>query len=309
MNYRGQQVVITGASSGIGREAAKAFAQRGATVLAVARREPRLRDLIDEIRTDSPESRFLAGDLGNRQFAELVIATAGSNGGKIDILINNAGMPMHKHAGLLSPDEAERVLAVNFLSCVWTTLAALPPMLSEGRGTIVNVSSFASHVTPPREAIYAASKAAMNSFTEGLWHDLAGSGVHAGILNPGPIDTEIWDLDPRESAYQGHRYPASIVVEAIFEIVERRRFEMTVPRRSLALTLARALRRHCPALLRWAMARFEPVDASVFQDSASKTTNQDPPAARPEVTQNPVGAGPSRELSGHHKPHQKRQHP
>ena len=190
---------------------------------------------------------------------------------------------MHKHAGLLSAEEAERVLEVNFLSCVWTTLAALPSMLSAGHGTIVNVSSFAAHVTPPREAIYAASKAAMNSFTEGLWHDLAGSGVHAGILNPGPIDTEIWDLDPQESAYRGRRYPAAIVVNAIFEIVERRRFEITVPRRSPALILARSLRRHCPALLRWAMTRFEPVDPSAFQESASKTAVGETPAASPEL--------------------------
>ena len=305
MNYRGQQVVITGASSGIGLEAAKAFAQRGASVLAVARRESRLKDLIEQIRPDSPDSRFLAGDLGDRKFAEAVIATAGSNGGKIDILINNAGMPMHKHAGLLRAEDAERVLAVNFLSCVWTTLAALPSMLSAGHGTIVNVSSFAAHVTPPREAIYAASKAAMNSFTEGLWHDLAGSGVHAGIVNPGPIDTEIWDLDPQESSYRGRRYPASIVVEAIFEIVEQKRFEITVPRRSLALILARALRRHCPALLRWAMARFEPVDPSVLLDSASQTTTRDTPFARPEVAENPARAGESREMSGDHEPYLK----
>ena len=291
MNYRGQQVVITGASSGIGREAAKAFAQREATVLAVARRESRLKDLIEQIRPDSPDSRFLAGDLGDRQFAESVIATAGSNGGRIDILINNAGMPMHKHTGLLSAEEAERVLAVNFLSCVWTTLAALPSMLSAGHGTIVNVSSFAAHVTPPREAIYAASKAAMNSFTEGLWHDLAGSDVHAGILNPGPIDTEIWDLDEQESSYQGRRYPASIVVDAIFEIVEQRRFEITVPRRSPALILARSLRRHCPALLRWAMTRFEPVDRSTLLELASKTTVRDTPDPSPEVAQRPPAPG------------------
>ena len=76
-------------------------------------------------------------------------------------------------------------MRVNFLSCVWTTFAAIPHMLRQGRGTIVNISSFAAKVAPPREPLYAASKSAMNSFTEGLWNDLAGSNIHVGLINPG----------------------------------------------------------------------------------------------------------------------------
>jgi hypothetical protein len=81
------------------------------------------------------------------------------------------------------------------------------------------------------------------------------------------------------------------VVNAIFEIVERRRFEITVPRRSPALILARSLRRHCPALLRWAMTRFEPVDPSAFQDLASKTAVGETPAASPELARNRSAPG------------------
>ncbi|MFP8874187.1 MAG: SDR family NAD(P)-dependent oxidoreductase [Myxococcota bacterium] len=264
MTYRGRQVVVTGASSGIGQEAARSFAARGATVIAVARREDRLERLVQELRVHAPDSRYLAGDLGEREFAESIVREATLEGRRLDILVNNAGMPMHTQIYDLAAEQAERVMAVNFLSCVWTTLAALPAMVRAGGGTIVNVSSFAALVTPPREAIYAASKAAMNSFTEGLWHDLAGSNVHAGIVNPGPIDTEIWEIGDEASSYRGRLYPPSIVVDAIFEVIERKRFEVTVPRRHAGLVAARALRLYVPGLLRWAMARFERVPPSIL---------------------------------------------
>ena len=93
-------------------------------------------------------------------------------------------------------------MRVNFLSAVWTTLAAIPPMLAQGGGAIVNVSSFAALIAPPRETIYAASKAALNAWSEGLWHDLHGSGVHVAIVNPGAIETEIWGKLDEPAAYQ-----------------------------------------------------------------------------------------------------------
>ncbi len=98
-------------------------------------------------------------------------------------------------------------MRVNFLSCVWTTFAAIPPMLRQGGGVIVNVSSFAAKVAPPREGLYAASKAAMNAFSEGLWNDLAGSNIHVALINPGPIDTEIWLKEDEPPAYNGPKYP------------------------------------------------------------------------------------------------------
>jgi short-subunit dehydrogenase len=132
-------------------------------------------------------------------------------------------------------------------------------MLRQGSGTIVNVSSFAAKVTPPREAIYAASKAAMNAFSEGLWHDLEGTGIHVAIVNPGPIDTEIWAKDDEPSGYRGPKYPTQVVVDAILDAVERRVHEVTVPRRNPQLVTARLLRLVAPSVLRRGMARMEPV--------------------------------------------------
>ena len=127
------------------------------------------------------------------------------------MLVNNAAITKHKQIWHLSADEVERVMAVNFLACVWTTLAALPHMLLAGSGTIVNVSSFAAEVVPPREAVYGASKAALHAFTQGLWNDLEGSNLHAALVIPGAIDTEIWDKEDEPVAYRGRKAPPQVV--------------------------------------------------------------------------------------------------
>jgi short-subunit dehydrogenase len=233
-------------------------------VLGVARREDRLRRLVEECQEHSPASSYLAGDLSERAFAERVIEEALSLHGRLDVLINNAGIPKHKQIYHVSAEEAEYVLRVNFLSAVFTTLAAIPPMLCQGEGFIVNVSSFAAKVAPPREAVYAASKAAMSSFSEGLWTDLLGSNIHVALVNPGPIDTEIWEKQDEAPAYSGPKYPQRLVVDAIFEAIEKRRHELTVPRRNLQLVSARLLRLLAPSLLRRGIARMEPVPDQVI---------------------------------------------
>jgi short-subunit dehydrogenase len=263
--YRDKVAVVTGASSGIGYVTARALAQRGATVVAVARREPLLQELMRECRPPSPGSFYLAGDLGIRSFAEQVIAETVQRCGRLDFLINNAAVSKHKQIYHLSVEEAEQVMAINFNSCVWTTFAAIPVMLRQGGGSIVNVSSFAAKVSPPRETIYAASKAAMNAFSEGLWNDLAGSNIHVAIINPGPIDTEIWLKEDEPVAYQGKKYPPQIVTEAIFEAIEKRRFEITVPKRNPMLVTARLLRLLFPRLLRWGMKKSDPVPEEIVR--------------------------------------------
>ena len=266
--------LVTGASSGIGYETALAFAKRGARVVGVARREDRLRELVShcasaqraegERRPSAARASYIAGDLGDRAFAEAIVTETLARHGRIDVLVNNAAMPKHKQIYDLAPDEADTVMRVNFLSPVWTTLAAIPPMVARGGGVIVNVSSFAALIPPPRETIYAASKAALSAWSAGLWNDLQGSGVHVAIVNPGAIETEIWGKLDTAPAFRGRKHSPQIVVDAILECVEERCYERTVPRRNVGLFFARLLRAIAPGLLRRGMAAFDPVPADVL---------------------------------------------
>jgi short-subunit dehydrogenase len=261
----GSVVIVTGASSGIGHATACELARRGATVLAVARREARLRALIEACRTDSPASAYLAGDLGERGFAERVVADCVARHGRLDALVNNHAITKHKHALHTSAEEAEQVLRINFLSCVWTTYAALPVLLRQpGGGVIVNVSSFAAQVVPPREGLYAASKAALDAFSAGLWNDLAGSDVHVGLVVPGAIDTEIWQKEDEPPGFSGKKHPPEIVVRAILRVIEERKHELAAPARDPGLVSARLLRWLAPRVLRAGMARMEPVPPALL---------------------------------------------
>ena len=270
VDYAQKVAVVTGASSGIGYVTARAFAERGSIVVGVARREGLLQKLAEECRTHSPASGYLAGDLGDREFAERVIGDTVQRHGRVDFLVNNAAISKHKQFYHMTADEAEYVMRVNFLSCVWTTMAAIPHMLRQGGGSIVNISSFAAKVSPPRETMYAASKAAMNAFSEGLWNDLAGSNIHVSVINPGPIDTEIWLKEDEPVAYQGPKYPPEIVADAIFEAIEKRRHEFTVPRRNPQLVMARFLRLFFPSVLRYGIARMEPVPGEIVDRARAR---------------------------------------
>ncbi len=274
MDFRDRVAIVTGASSGIGWVTARAFASRGAVVVAVARREENLRRLIEECRADSPDSGYLAGDLGEREFAERIVADTLVRHGRVDVLVNNAAMAKHKLIYHLDPAEAERVMAVNFLSCVWTTLAVLPAMVHQGGGTIVNVSSVGGRIAPPREAIYAASKAAMDAFTAGLWNDLAGSNVHCGLVIPGAIDTEIWQKQDEPNRYRGAKHPPQVVTDAIFDVIEKRRREVMAPKRDLSLWIARVLRRVAPGLLLRGIQRMDPVPEEAIERARARGANR-----------------------------------
>jgi len=272
MELRDRVCVVTGASSGIGAATARALARRGNTVVAVARREDRLRELVAAIAPDAPKSFHLAGDLAERAFAERVVAETVARSGRIDVLVNNAAMPMHKLAYDVTNEDVEATLRLNFLSCVWTTHAALPQMLLQGGGAIVNVSSFAALVVPPREGVYAASKAALDAWSEGLWLDLAGSKIHVALVHPGPIDTEIWDKRQQQSGYRGRRWPASDVAGAVLDAIERSEHEVMVPRGNVGLVVARWLRRIAPGLLRWTMGRMDPVPADAIAHARERAS-------------------------------------
>ena len=278
MDFRAKVAVVTGASSGIGRVTALSLAQAGATVVATARREALLQEVSAACCEHTSDSCYIAGDLGEKAFAERLVEETIERFGRIDILVNNAAVPMHRPIYEISVEEAEDVMRINFLSCLWTSFAAIPHMLVQGEsseegGTIVNVSSFAATVTPTHETIYAASKGAMNGFTRGLWNDLAGSGIHCTLVIPGPIDTEIWDKFEDENAYSGPLYPAQLVADEILSAIRNRRFEVVVPRRNPQLVAARVFATFIPSLIRKGVARMNPVAPELVRDAIARARN------------------------------------
>src|SRR5262249_6207296 len=261
MDYRGRVAIVTGASSGIGRQLALDLASRGASVVISARRRALLDQVADECRARGGSAEALAGDVGERAVVESMAARAAERFGRLDVVVNNGRIPKDQQIYHGTAEDVDTVLRVNFLAPAFLTLAALPAMLRRGEGWVVNISSAAGKLPPPRETVYAASKFALTGFTEGLWLDLAGSGIHAAVIHVGPIDTEIWHKTDEPTAYRGRKLPPSAVSAAVFRAIEQRRHEVWVPG---ALRLAWWLRLLAPGLFRWGSGRFDPVPAEVI---------------------------------------------
>lgn len=273
MEYRERVAVITGASSGIGKQIALDFARRGAHVVIAARRAALLEQVAAECRGAGGDVEAMAGDLAQRRFAESVVARAVERFGRLDILVNNAGIPKHKQFFDVTPEDVEYTMQVNFLAPAFMTVAALQPMLRQGEGYIINISSGAGKIPPPRETVYAASKFALTGFTEGLWLDLAGANIHAAVIHVGPIDTEIWDKAAAEAPvrYKGKKYPPSVISNAVFECIEQRKYEMTVPKSLRWVFLFKAL---LPRVFRAGSARWDPVPASVIDAARERARRE-----------------------------------
>jgi NAD(P)-dependent dehydrogenase (short-subunit alcohol dehydrogenase family) len=185
-------ILVTGASSGIGAATARAFAERGATVGVCARRQDRLAEVV----ADLPGGRSWVVDLADLDGIDAFAARADADMGGIDVLVNNAGIPKRRRTTTMTAADAESVMAMNYFSPVRLTLALLPRMIERGRGDIVNVSSMGVHLVAFGVGAYSASKAALELFTESLYVELPGTGVRAHLVIPGTTVTEF--STPRE---------------------------------------------------------------------------------------------------------------
>lgn len=231
MKIDGTVALVTGASSGIGAATAAELARRGATVVVAARRQVELEATAARCRAHSPASFAITADLSVAGEGERLVEATVDKLGAVDIIVNNAAISVHRHALRTSAADVEHLMAVNFLSAVRVTTAALAGMVERKRGAIVNVTSVAGYVPSPSEAAYGASKAALNLWSHGLGVDLAGTGVHVSVLSPGPIDTPMWDMDETPSSYKGRKYPPELVAGAVAKVIEREIAHLTVPRR------------------------------------------------------------------------------
>jgi short-subunit dehydrogenase len=231
MEIAGSVALVTGASSGIGRAVAVDLAKRGATVVVCARRAAELEATAEMCRRHAPDSFAVTADVGSAEDCARLIGVAVERLNGVDIVVNNAGVSMHKHALDTSAQDVARIMSVNFLGAVNITVPLLAGMVERGRGSVVSVTSVAAYLPNPKESAYGAAKAALHLWTHGLNVDLAGTGVHAGVLSPGPIDTEIWGKDELPSSYAGKKYPPEVVAVGVARMIDKELAHLTVPRR------------------------------------------------------------------------------
>ncbi|MSW56737.1 MAG: SDR family NAD(P)-dependent oxidoreductase, partial [Actinobacteria bacterium] len=197
----GKNIVITGASSGIGEALAIEASKRGARVAIVARRADRLADVLEHCQTASPESTMVVADLADLDAIEALAAQLiTSLDGRVDVLINNAGVPKRKRTDQMTADDVEGVMAINYFSPVRLTLAMLPHMLERNSGDIINVSSMGVHMAAFGVSAYSASKAALEFFTEGLYVELGKTNVRAHLFVPGTTASEFSTDKPGNNA-------------------------------------------------------------------------------------------------------------
>jgi short-subunit dehydrogenase len=189
IDLQGEVAVVTGASSGLGRRFALDLAAAGAVVTGLARREELLAAVAEEMRRASPRSATVVCDVSDTDRYAAVLAGIEREHGRIDVLINNAGIgepsaePDHPLAAYRA------VMETNFFAAAAGTLTVLPGMLQRGRGIVVNVSSDTGRAPGPGEAAYGASKAALSAFTDSLSYTTEGRGVRLHILYPGWVPT------------------------------------------------------------------------------------------------------------------------
>jgi short-subunit dehydrogenase len=182
--------VVTGASSGIGADIARELAERGHGVTLVARREDRLRELADELAGRGSNVEVIACDVGDSADRAGLFDEVGRRGLTVDILVNNAGIGTIGSVTKTSVDDEIAQVRVNVEAVVELTTRAVQQMVPRGRGAILNVGSTAAYHPFPGQIGYAASKAFVKSYTEGLRGELAGTGVTVALLSPGPVRTE-----------------------------------------------------------------------------------------------------------------------
>lgn len=230
MQISGSRVLVTGASSGIGAALARLLARRGATVGLVARRRDRLAEVLRDCRREAPGSRMWAADLADPRLAEEVALQAWDAFGGLEALVNNAGVPMRRHTTELDYETVEWVMRVNFLSPARMTLALLPRWRETGGGMVVNVSSAAGRLGNVNEAAYSASKFALCGWSEATAADLWDTGIRVRLVNPGPVDTEIWDLpDNDQPIYDGPKISPEEMADGIVAAMEGDSFEHYLP--------------------------------------------------------------------------------
>ncbi len=223
---RNKVVMITGASSGIGRGLALNLAGRGAVVGLLARRKEQLDEIVNEIQMNGGKATALPVDVQDEAAVRAAANQLRAELGPIDILIANAGIAGSSDVAQLKAADVARVINVNVLGVVNSVAAVIPEMIERGSGQLVAISSLAAYRGLPKSAAYCASKAAVSAFFESLRLDLKPRGVDVTIIHPGFIKTP---LTAGRQAQMPFLLELDEAVEKIVRAIEARRKSYAFP--------------------------------------------------------------------------------
>ena len=227
-NITDKVVVITGASSGIGESTAKLLAEKGAKVVLGARRSKRIDTVVQEISASGGKAIGFATDVTKRVEVEALIQAAVTNFGRVDVLLNNAGIMPIAPIEALKVDEWDRQIDVNIKGLLYGVAAALPHMQKQKSGHIINMASvFGIKMFAPGGTVYCATKAAVRALTEGMRMELHSQNIRCTIISPGAVASELAESSSEEATRKNLRefmkmaMPASAIARAIAYAIEQ----------------------------------------------------------------------------------------
>ena len=231
MDFKNKTVLITGASSGIGKQTAIEFAKLGANIILVARRKEKLDELANELEKFNVATLACKCDVSDKSQVKEMSKTVLEKFDSIDVLVNNAGFAIYGSVKDLSIDEIESQMETNYFGMMYCIKNFLPSMLDKKSGHIVNVASVAASFGLPGIASYCASKFAMLGFSEGLKHELHGTGVGITVVSPIMVRTDFFDHPSFEKMpkYSPTSLSSKTVANAILKAANSPRLEIIVP--------------------------------------------------------------------------------
>jgi len=209
---QGKVVVITGASSGLGEATSRHLAGQGATLVLGARRLDRLQALADELSLGA--NAAVATDVTKLDDVKHLVDVALKMHGRVDVMLNNAGLMPHSPLERLKVEDWDRMIDVNFRGVLYGVAAALPVMKAQKRGHFINVSSVAGHKVRAGSSVYAATKAAVRMFSEGLRQEMKPYNIRTTIISPGAVASELPDSITEPDVAAGVRKFYEIVLPA-----------------------------------------------------------------------------------------------
>ena len=231
MDFKNKVVLITGASSGIGKQTAIEFAKLGANIVLVARRKDKLEQVANELNDFHVSTLVCQCDVSKKDQVKEMSKIVLEKFDSIDILVNNAGFAIYGSVSDLSIDEIESQMKTNYFGMIYCIKNFLPSMLKKKSGHIVNIASVAASFGLPGIASYCASKFAMLGFSEGLKHELKDTGVGITVVSPIMVRTDFFDNSSFEKMpkYSPMSLSSKTVAKTILKAANSPRLEIIVP--------------------------------------------------------------------------------